>query len=147
MTSSEEPRRPRVTYLVRRLQLGILGRLDDVTAGYGLTTPQFAALTTLRTQAGISSAALARWASVSAQAMNEMVGALERKSLIERRPGPNGGRALGIFLTEQGRTALAACEAAVEALEAEMMAPLTTQEQTALRTSLEECLAALKVEY
>lgn len=134
---------PRVTYLVKRLELGVRARLDAVTSTHGLTTPQYAALSALRLRPGISSAALARMSLVSAQAMNEMVFALDKKGLIKREPAPDHGKVLRIFLTEHGGRTLDACEVAVDEVEQTMLAPLDPAQIQTLKQALQLCSDAL----
>jgi DNA-binding MarR family transcriptional regulator len=137
---------PRVTYLVKRLELAVRARLDAVTSVHELTTPQYAALSALRLRPGISSAALARMSFVSAQAMNEMVVALAKKGLIERQPDPDHGKVLRIFLTHKGERALDACEAAVDEVEEEMLAHLDPAQTHALREALRLCSESLSAD-
>jgi DNA-binding MarR family transcriptional regulator len=134
---------PRVTYLVKRLELAVRSRLDSVTSQHGLTTPQYAALSALRMRPGISSAALARMSFVTAQAMNEMVVVLERKELIRREVAPDHKKILQIFLTPHGSKVLAKCEAEVDDVESEMLAGLTDEEVLTMVTALRRCSEAL----
>jgi DNA-binding MarR family transcriptional regulator len=137
------PARPRVTYLVKRLELAVRSHLDAVTGAYGLTTPQYAALSVLRHKSGVSSAALARMSFVSAQAMNEMVALLEAKNLIERRPDPNHKKIRQIFITDHGERVLKECEDAVDVVESRMLETLDSDEIDALTSMLSRCSAAL----
>lgn len=54
------PDRALTLYLVKRLELAIRARMDEVLRPHGLTTLQFTALTALRDRDGLSSAQLAR---------------------------------------------------------------------------------------
>lgn len=135
--------RPRVTYLVKRLELAVRSQLDQATGEVGLTTPQYAALSSLLARPGTTSAELARMSFISAQAMNEMVGALERKGLIRRESSPRHRRQLRIFLTEHGQECLRQCEERADQVERRMFADLSAEEQRTLARLLRKCSDAL----
>lgn len=137
---------PRLTYLVKRLELAVRASLDTATSARGLTTPQYAALSVLRLRPGISSAALARLSFVSAQSMNEMVTALEGKGLVRREPDPNHRKVLQLFLTERGLTLLEACDAQVDEVEARMLARLDPAQVRAFADTLRLCTEGLTSE-
>jgi DNA-binding MarR family transcriptional regulator len=133
----------RTTYLVKQLELAIRKQIDASIRGYGLTTPQYTALSVLDRHPGLSSAALARRSFVTPQAANEMVAALERKGLVERHADTHNHRVLEMFLTEVGRRTLELCSTAVFELEQRMMGRLALDEATQFRALLEICLAAV----
>jgi DNA-binding MarR family transcriptional regulator len=137
---------PRLTYLVKRLELAVRAGLDAATSTQGLTTPQYAALSVLRLRPGMSSAALARMSFVSAQAMNEMVTLLEGKGLIRRKPDPNHRKLLQLFLTERGDTLLEACDAQADEVEARMLARLDPAQARAFADALRLCAEGLTSE-
>lgn len=134
---------PRTTYLVKRLELALRAEMDRLVRRFGVTTLQYTALSVLNLNPGLSSAQLARRSFVSAQAANELVAALERKNLIQRRPDSANRRILNVYLTEPGRTVLRACDELVNELEARMLLNLTDADQRALRYGLELCVAGL----
>jgi DNA-binding MarR family transcriptional regulator len=131
------------TYLVKQLELAIRKNIDGSIRRYGLTTPQYTALTVLARHPGLSSAQLARRSFVTPQAANEMVAALERKGLIERHADARNHRVLEMFLTEVGGRTLELCGTAVLELEGRMMASLPLDEAARFRRSLQACLAAV----
>ena len=137
---------PRLTYLVKRLELAVRASLDAATSPQGLTTPQYAALSVLRLRPGISSAALARMSFVSAQAMSEMVKALEGKGLIRREPDPNHRKVLRLFLTGRGEALLDACDARADEVEARMLARLSPAQARAFADALLLCAEGLTSE-
>ncbi|HKS47506.1 MAG TPA: MarR family transcriptional regulator [Amycolatopsis sp.] len=135
--------RPRVTYLVKRLEQAVRSYLDEATMEIGLTTPQYAALSSLDLKPGLSSAELARLSFISAQAMNQMVSAMERKNLIRREAAPHHRRQLRIFLTEHGRECLRQCEERADELERKMFAGLSPAERKAVARLLRKCSDSL----
>ncbi|MFD0692413.1 MarR family winged helix-turn-helix transcriptional regulator [Actinomadura fibrosa] len=146
MDGSDATRRgghPRTTYLVKRLELAVRAHLDQAIGELGLTTPQYAALSALPAKPGVSSADLARLSFVSPQAMNEMVGILERKGLIRREASPRHRRRLGIFLTEHGQECLRQCEERADQVEEVLFAALSAQERQTLDRLLRRCCDTL----
>ena len=99
---------PRATYLVKRLESAVRRNLDLELGSHGMTTPQYAALSILRAQPGLSSAQLARRAFVTPQSMQVMVTAFIRDGLVERRTDPSNQRILRNHLTA---TASCCCSA------------------------------------
>jgi DNA-binding MarR family transcriptional regulator len=133
----------RTLYLIKRLELAVRSQLDDVLREFVLTTPQYTALSVLRAQPGLSSAQLARRSFVTAQSMNEMVAALQRRALIQRTADPNHGRVLRISLTEAGLGLLRACDEHVNRIEERMLSGLRPSRQAQLRSALQGCVEAL----
>lgn len=134
----------RVTYLVKQVERGVRTALDETVRGFGLTTPQYAALSVLARRGGLSSAQLARRAFVTPQAMNQIVAQLEAGALITRSPDPGNGRILRAELTEEGERRLGACEAAVDGIEAHMLNTLDPESVDRLREGLLACAVALR---
>lgn len=134
---------PRVTYLVKRLELAIRAELDAIVGDFGVTALQYTALSVLARHPGMSGAQLARRSFVSAQAGSEMVAVLERKGLIRRSPHEANRRVLRIGLTGEGSALLAACDAAVDRLEQRMLEGVSVTRRDGLRADLMACIGAL----
>jgi DNA-binding MarR family transcriptional regulator len=130
-------------HLIKQLELAIRARLEPIARRFDITGPQYVALSMLQREPGMSSAELARRSYVTAQAANEIVGALERKGLIERRTDPINNRVRRINLTRKGSSALRSCNSEVTKLEQELLLPLGDTRPHALRKSLQSCLDAL----
>jgi DNA-binding MarR family transcriptional regulator len=97
---------------------------------------QFTILDSLRRWNGLSSAELSRRFRVTPQTMGEMIGNLERRALIARVQDPANRRALRLSLTQEGGQILDNCEAAMEAIEAEMFEQMSPRDVEALRGRL-----------
>lgn len=134
---------PMLMYLVKQLELAVRSRLDDLLRPAGLTALQYTALTVLERHPGMSSAQLARNSFVTAQSMADMITALEARSLIERHRDRADRRRLVVALTSGGRELLDRYRDRVSALEAQMLAGLTTSEISSLRRFLNACRANL----
>lgn len=136
--------RPRLSYLVKQLQVALRIRLDAVVQPLGLTAKQFTALTVLSEQPGMSSAALGRITFVTAQAAHEMVTILENKDFIERSIDEHDRKRLLVKLTPTGVEVLRECNQRVDALEAEVFHGLDADDQARFRQALNTCLAMLR---
>jgi len=139
----DDRRRPRLTYLVKRLEMAERARLEEVLRPLGVTVHQYTALSILERRDGLSSAQLARRHFVTAQAMNQMVAAMERDGLIVRQPDPMNRKILRVSLTERGWDVLRACHEGAEDLERRMLAALTPAQIAAFRSALEVSLVAI----
>ena len=89
-------------YLLRQAWHEFRGAMESVLRQHDLTTAQYAALSVLRREPGLSSAELARGCNISPQAMNGIVATLERDGLVQRRPHATHGRILQLTLTDEG---------------------------------------------
>jgi DNA-binding MarR family transcriptional regulator len=130
---------PLLLYLVKRVELAIRARLDDLFRPVGLTALQYTALTVLERHDDMSSAQLARNSFVTAQSMADMIAALEGRGLIERHRDSADRRRLVVALTGDGRALLDRYRPDVQALEEGMLAGLSDAEVTALRAGLNTC--------
>ena len=134
---------PRLTYLVKRLELAERARIEEVLQIREVTLSQYTALSLLEHRDRLSSAQLARRHFVTPQAMNQLVATLERDGLIRREPDTANRRILRASLTDRGRTTLAACHEAVDELERRMLAGFTAGQEREFRAALERSLRAL----
>jgi DNA-binding MarR family transcriptional regulator len=135
---------PRTTYVIARLERAVRTAINKRVRPYGLTTLQYTTLSVLgRRGQPLSNAQLARRAYMTPQAMSEVLEALQRHALIERNRHPNHRRVFPATLTAKGRRVLAACEAAVQEMEEEMLSGLSREERAALHESLKSCVRSL----
>jgi DNA-binding MarR family transcriptional regulator len=108
----------RTGYLLRQAWQQISGAMEVALRPHGLSGAQFAALSVLAREPGISGAELARGCNTSPQAMNGVLAGLEREGLVERRPHPTHGRIRQVNLTPKGQQKLDDARPAVDRLEA-----------------------------
>ena len=120
-------------HLIRRLhqQSTQVFQARTQAAGFELTSVQFAALDAVAQQPGIDQASLAATISFDRATIGGVVDRLEQKGLIERTVSPDDRRARLLQLTAAGRRQLAALRPVVEALQAEILAPLSAKERAA----------------
>ena len=136
-------RGPLLLYLVKRLELAIRARLDEMLAGSGVTTLQYTALTVLQSRGPVSAAQLARESFVTPQAMADMLRALQKRELITRLPHPTSRRELLVSLTEEGAAFLDRYAGAARAIEERMLADLSDADARRFRDALTRTRHAL----
>lgn len=144
VTSDEGAPAPLLMYAVKQVELAVRAHLDDLLKPAGVTALQYTALTVLERRGELSAAQLARNSFVTAQSMADMVRALTRKDLITRTQDPTDRKRLLISLTPAGRRFLDEVRGDVNELDRRMTGSLTARQRETLRTSLNECRAALQ---
>lgn len=137
------PGRPRLSYLIKQLEMAERGRLEQLLQVHGISLHQYTTLSLLERRSGLSGAQLARRHFVTPQTMNEVVATLERDGLIRREPDSTNRRILRASPTDRGRAILAACHAAVDELEQRMLAEFSPDEERLFRVALERSLRGL----
>jgi DNA-binding MarR family transcriptional regulator len=138
---------PRVSYLIKWLERGLRLRLDAALQEQGVSAHEYTALSVLTRRDGLSSAQLARRTLVSAQAMNQLVIALERRGLIVRKADPEHNKIQRASLTAAGRKLVAACDRATAPVEALLLSGLSGVEISMFREALASCLEALQPDF
>ena len=88
MASSTE----RPGWLLKRAQDALNAAMTAALRDFGATLPEYAVLTALAEEPGLSNADLARRAFVTPQTMNQLLRELEHKRWVTRRPHPDHGR-------------------------------------------------------
>ena len=127
----------RIGYLMKRVQHALRTRMDEALRQMGLTTPQYAALSALAEEPGLSGAALARTCFVTPQTMNEILGGLVRAGLVTRMPHPEHGRIVQTQLTDRGKDALAAAQRLISTIEKRIEASLIQEERIQMAEMLQ----------
>jgi len=136
--------RPRVTYLIGRLDRALRRRMGEALAPFGISITQYTTLSVLHLRGQLSNAQLASRAFISPQAMNEVVQSLQALKLITRQADPSHARIVQLGLTPQGLELLRQCDAAIKQLETSMLSRLSPEAREMLRDSLAECVAVLE---
>ena len=104
-------------YLLRQAWQAFRGAMETALRAHGLTGAQYAVLSVLARDPGMSGADLARACNTTPQAMNGVIATLERDGLVQRNPHPTHGRILQAALTREGERRLEAATPAVRGLE------------------------------
>ncbi len=134
----------RIGYQLKKAEHALRLEMDVSLRGLGLTTPQYAALSVLGDEPGLSGAALARRCFVTPQTMNGIVVNLESAGLLERRPHPEHGRVLQAYLTGEGEAMVSRAHAPIEAIEERMLAGTGEGERGWLLRALRDCANTLE---
>jgi DNA-binding MarR family transcriptional regulator len=136
-------------------ELGKLG--EEIAARAGLTTQQWLVLlqvagdpnfvgpdTGLRSPArGVMASEIAEARGVSRANVSGLVCQLIRKGLVEQRAEPGDRRRKGLFVTTDGRAALASLEGVRRRANRALLADLSAGERRQLLGSLQRCLRRL----
>ena len=141
---ANHPQAHRLGYMLKRAQHALRMSMDELLEPIGLTVPQYNVLSAVQIQPGISNAALARGAFVTAQSMQGIVANLERIGLLRRTPHPAHGRIRQSELTEKGSAVLAKAHKLLIGVEEAMTSGLKKEEIDALRSLLHRCAENLQ---
>jgi DNA-binding MarR family transcriptional regulator len=104
-------------YLLSQAWRTFRGALDSALREHDLTGPQYAVLSVLGRDPGLSGADLARACNTTPQAMNGVLASLERAGLVARSPHHTHGRILQASLTPEGQKRLKAATPSARRLE------------------------------
>lgn len=121
-----------VGYNARRAWLIVSTVFADRMAPYGLKQIDFSVLSLLAHNPGATSRQLCNTLDILPPNLVSLVAALDSRGLIERRPHPHDGRAVGLHLTPTGETLIREAEQAVVQLETEASSRLSTRERETL---------------
>lgn len=132
-------------YKLKQAQHILRIHMDDALKPLGLTTPQYAVLSQLELNPGISNAALARASFVTAQTMHGIVSNLEKNNLLKRKADPQHGRILCTELTKQGTKAIKQAHSIIDDVEKSMTRTMSKRNKSLLEKLLIECVSNLNV--
>ncbi|HEY2279065.1 MAG TPA: MarR family transcriptional regulator [Streptosporangiaceae bacterium] len=130
-------------WLLKRAQDALNTAMNAALGDFGATLPEYAVLTALAEEPGLSNADLARRAFVTPQTMNQVLRELEQRDWVSRHPHPGHRRILQAELTADGRRTLTACHQAVDGVEGRMLAGLDPAERERLAADLRSCIDGL----
>jgi DNA-binding MarR family transcriptional regulator len=118
-------------HLIRRLhqQSMQIFQAQTQTAGFELTSVQFAALDAIDRCPGIDQASLAATISFDRATIGGVIDRLERKGLVQRVVSAQDRRARLLNLTPEGTQMLAACRPVVKGLQGDILAMLSPAER------------------
>lgn len=118
-------------HLIRRLhqQSTQVFQAQTRAEGLDLTSVQFAALDAVAQQPGIDQASLAVTIGFDRATIGGVIDRLEHKGLLRRVVSAQDRRARQLHLTADGEQLLQDCRPVVEALQADILAPLSAAER------------------
>ncbi|MDM0042671.1 MarR family transcriptional regulator [Variovorax sp. J22G21] len=121
-----------VGYNTRRAWLTISAVFAERMAAYGLKQVDFSVLSLLAHNPGATSRQLCATLDILPPNLVSLIAAMDSRGLIERRPHPHDGRAVGLHLTTAGKKLVREAEAAVVQLELDASAKLSARERESL---------------
>jgi DNA-binding MarR family transcriptional regulator len=121
-----------VGYNARRAWLVVTEVFAERMAVYGLKQADFSVLSLIAHNPGATSRQLCTTLDILPPNLVSLIAAMEGRGLIERRPHPHDGRAIGLYLTAEGEQLVRNAEQTVTDLEAETSARLTPRERETL---------------
>lgn len=121
-----------VSYNARRAALSVISVFAEHMAAYELKVVDFSLLSLIAHNPGITSRQICASLDILPPNLVNLVSLLEKRGLIERRPHPHDGRAVGLYLTHAGQALNTEAEQTVTALEIEATQRLTSQERKTL---------------
>ncbi|MDP2358737.1 MAG: MarR family transcriptional regulator [Beijerinckiaceae bacterium] len=113
--------RPSTLYLLHQTSQGLRSRLEQALRPLGVTGLQYTILGLLDRHEGLSSADLSRRFFVTQQTMNQVIGGMTKRGLIDRIASEANRRILRMTLTTEGRDLLVRSEVIADAIEAEAL--------------------------
>jgi DNA-binding MarR family transcriptional regulator len=134
----------RLGFDIKRAEQALMAAKTAALRPGNLTVAQYAALSALGDNPGISGAALARACLVTPQAMAAVLKTLEERGLVARSPHRWHRHVLETSLTEAGRAALRAADREAVRIERRLADSFTAEERQALRDLLARCVQAIE---
>jgi len=126
-----------IGYNARRASIAIGTVFFERMASYGLSQADFSVLALLAHNPGATSRQLCATLDILPPNFVSLIAALDRRGLIERRPHPHDGRAVGLHLTPAGLALAQETEKIVVEMENEAAGRLTERERETVRRLLQ----------
>lgn len=130
-------------YQLKEASSALRAAMEAALRPLGMTVTHYSCLELLSQRPGLSNSDLARGTFVTRQAMNVLLQSLERDGYVSRPARAPVGKALPTSLTAAGRRRLARATVAVRAIERQMLAGLSDQDQVATRRILSTIIESL----
>jgi DNA-binding MarR family transcriptional regulator len=130
--SDDEP----LGYLLYRVMAALRPRLGAELGALGIGVPEFACMHILSMNPGLTSADLARGTNVSAQAMNQVLHALEDRGAVTRPASTPAGKPMPARLTRRGKALLKRANAAAHLADQRIFTGLSADQQSQLKQLL-----------
>ncbi|PVE42677.1 MarR family winged helix-turn-helix transcriptional regulator [Limnohabitans planktonicus] len=125
-------------YNARRAALSIIELFLERLAPYGLKPVDFSVMSTIGHNPGVTSRQLCAALNLLPPNLVGLIQSLEARGLIERKPHPHDGRAVGLHATAKGQALMVQAEQTATELETEKTAKLTPAERKTLLSLLQK---------
>lgn len=125
-------------YNARRAALSIIELFLERLAPYGLKPVDFSVMSTIGHNPGVTSRQLCATLNLLPPNLVGLIQSLESRGLIERKPHPHDGRAVGLHATPKGQALMVQAERTATELEIEKTAKLTPAQRKTLLALLQK---------
>jgi len=125
-------------YNARRAALSIIELFLERLAPYGLKPVDFSVMSTICHNPGVTSRQLCSSLNLLPPNLVGLIQSLESRGLIERKPHPHDGRAVGLHATPKGQALMVQAEQTATELELEKTAKLTPAQRKTLLALLQK---------
>jgi DNA-binding MarR family transcriptional regulator len=125
-------------YNARRAALSIIELFLERLAPYGLKPVDFSVMSTIQHNPGVTSRQLCATINLLPPNLVGLIQSLESRGLIERKPHPHDGRAVGLHASPKGQALMVQAEQTASELEIEKTAKLTPAQRKTLLTLLQK---------
>jgi DNA-binding MarR family transcriptional regulator len=136
---------PVLAFALKRAQHAFRTSVDTSLRPLELTAPQYAILAAVASDAGVSSAELARVAFVTPQTMQGILSNMIRAGLLSRAPHPQNRRVLQTGLTDKGSRVYAEARRLVHDIEHALVDAVGEANVPLLVDMLARCAEALSI--
>jgi DNA-binding MarR family transcriptional regulator len=119
-------------YNARRAALSIIGVFLERLAVYGLKPVDFSVMSVIHHNPGVTSRQLCATLNILPPNLVGLIQSLESRGLIERKPHPTDGRALGLHPTAKGLSLMQQAEVTASELEIDASSKLTASQRQTL---------------
>ena len=125
-------------YNARRVSLQVIEHFTEGMVAYGLTPVDFSVLSLIKHNPGITSRQLCNALSLLPPNLVGKITLMEKRDLLVRKPHPDDGRAIGLYLTPSGRLMMQQAEKTATQLETDASGKLTVAEAKPLLKLLQK---------
>ncbi len=125
-------------YNARRAALSIIELFLERLAPYGLKPVDFSVMSTIQHNPGVTSRQLCMTLNLLPPNLVGLIQSLEARGLIERKPHPHDGRAVGLHATPKGQALMVQAEFTATELELEKTAKLSAAQRKTLLALLQK---------
>ena len=136
-TSSENQAQWSAVLALQQATHRVLHILSVELAHFGMTASEINAMANLAGHPGSTVSELAAAAGIRSTTMTSVLDRLEKRGLVRRGTAPGDRRAVRIEMTDPGRAAAGAIDAAIAAIERRVLAGLPAEARSGLQAALE----------
>ncbi len=127
-----------IGYNARRAALAVIEQFLEQMAVYDLKPVEFSVMSVIVHNPGVTSRQLCTALNILPPNLVRLIQLLETRGLIERKPHPNDGRAVGLHPTDEGKSLMAKAEVTASELEMSIGSKLTPNQAQTLVTLLQK---------